>query len=322
MELAQFDKVASVILRAFEDSGKAQDAVFSANPVFALLNKKGKKQVEGGRDIQINVNYKKNDTVGSYSGWDVADTTPQDTIGRAFLPWAQYRGAVSVDGRTIAMNDSANSVVQIVSHETELAVDSLRDLMAAHSYGDGTGNDGKDIVGMAAITGQTNTYAGVNRAATDRDYTFWRAKSHTAAKAVSLDRLMNLINSVKGSSSGEPSKVGVVDLISMPQNLYESCHDLILPHARVKGTGVGDLGFSSLAYAGTELVWEQYVPAGTIYFLSTKYMGLRVMPGRDFKMSEWMTPVNQDGRIAYVYWMGQLVCRNPRFIGVATNKTA
>lgn len=318
MEVSQFDKITTAILRAFEDSGKAQDAVFNNSPLFALLNKKGKKQVKGGREIQVNINYKGNDTVQSYSGWDLANTTPQDTLAHAIFPWALYRVGIAIDGETIAMNNDAHSVIDLVSHETEVAIDSLKDQMAAHMFLDGTGNAGKDLIGLDAHVSATGTLGGIARAT----YPWWRSQTHTAIAPMALSWMSTMINNIMGSSGGDPTKQGVCDLVLMPQNLYEAFESLILPYARTKGTGVGDLGFTSLAYKGTEIAWDSRCQAGRAYFLSTKYLGLRVMPGRDFSIDKWREPVNQDGRITFIKWMGQLVSNNCRRLGVATNKTA
>lgn len=320
MNPAQFDKVITAITQAFEDSGKIQDQVYNNHPLFAMLNSKGKKVVRGGREIQVNVRRGKNDTTQSYRGWEPALRRDQENIGHLVFPWAQYRTNIQLPGNIIAMNNSANSIVDLLSTEMQDAVDSMKDLMSAHVYGDGTGNTGRDILGLNAIIRATGTLGGIDRTAATG--AFLRSQMNTAAAPVQLGWIRNMVNTIKGSSGGTNTKQGVCDMVLMPQNLFESFEALLMPSVRMEATGLGNIGFSGLAYAGTEIAWDSLQTAGRVDFLSTKYLGLRVMPGRDFTITPWQVPINEDGRVCYVYWMGQLITTNPRRLGAATNKTA
>jgi hypothetical protein len=318
MEVSQFDEITTGILRAIEDSGKVQDQVFQADPLTALLLKRNKKVVKGGREIQVNLRYGKNTTGGSYEGYDPLDTTPQNTLAHAIFSWKQYAISISIDNGTIAKNDSANSVVQLVADKTQEAVDSLEDDMTTDLYGDGTGNANKDLLGLKALCATSGTLGGIDRGT----YAWWRAQADTSSVAMGTPWLSTMINHIKGSGGGDAGKMGKCDLILMPQDLYESFEGLLLPYARMEATGLGDIGFTGLQYKGREITWSDKMPANTVYFLSTDYLGLRVMPGLDFKFSGWKEPVNQDARVAFIKWMGQLTCSNCRRLGIATNKTA
>jgi hypothetical protein len=318
MEVSQFDEITTGILRSFEASGKVQDQIFNADPLLALLEKKGKKEVRGGREIQVNLRYAKNDTAGSYEGYDVLDTTPQNTLAHAIFSWKQYAVSITIDNGTIAKNDDAASVIKLVSDKTQEAVDSLKDDMTTDLYGDGTGNANKDLLGLKALCATSGTLGGIDRGT----YAWWRAQADTSSVAMGTPWMTTMINNIAGSGGGNTAKMGKCDLIICPQDLYESFEALILPYARERGTGVGDIGFDSLKFKGKELTWSDNMPANTVYFLSTDYLGLRVMPGIDFKFTGWKEPVNQDARVAFVKWMGNLLATNCRRLGIATNKTA
>ena len=56
------------------------DAIFRHSAVFAWLNLAGRKEfVDGGIQIQRDVEYATNGTVAAYEGYDAIDLTPQET---------------------------------------------------------------------------------------------------------------------------------------------------------------------------------------------------------------------------------------------------
>lgn len=332
MAADQFDEISTAILSAFEESGKVQDQVFSGDPLFAKLNaiKGGKKKVAGGKDLKVNLRYGKNLTAQSYQGWDPLDRTPQKTVAHAIFPWAQYAVSIAIDEATILMDSSKEAIIDLVSDKTQEAVDSLEDLMTTHLYGNGTGNGGKDLLGLQALITATGTLGGIDRS--NAAYSWWRCVNKDNAN-VALDEpmLTNVINTTRGPS-GDPQKSGKVDMILMPQDLHESFEALLSPHLRIEarsrgegGLMGGELGFDGvLRYKGADVMWSPNMPANTIYFLSTAYMGLRVLGGRDFKFSpfEKTLVAGQDGRVAYIFWMGNAVVTNSRRLGRAINVAA
>lgn len=73
-----FDKVRPVLA----------DQITVELPLLAALNSKGSVVEDGGKRIVRPVLYALNDTVGSYDGYDLIDTTPQDGFGEAIYDYA------------------------------------------------------------------------------------------------------------------------------------------------------------------------------------------------------------------------------------------
>ena len=44
--------------------------------------------------------------------------------------------------------------------------------------------------------------------------------------------------------------------------------------------------------------------------LNLKYLKFLVHGERDMSIREWITPADQDGLVARIYWAGNLVCSN------------
>ena len=317
MTLDQFDEIAASVNHAIDNAGVLANQWQNESPLFAFLKGKAK-GLDGGDKIRENLVYQKNSTGGSYSAYDTLDTSPSEEVGFAYYEWAQQYKVMAIDEATILKTSGKNQLVDLLTAKINNAKDSLFDDMATAAFAAGTGNGGKDMDGLALLMDATATLGGI----APTTYTWWVPQTDSTAVAMDTGWMNTMINNIKGSSGGDPMKMGVCDLILTTQTLYESFESLILPYARTSGTGVGNLGFTSLAYKGTEIAWDDRQTSGVVDFLSSKYMGLRYLNGRNFKLDGWRKPTNQDARVQFIFWMGNIVCNNRRRLGRATAKTA
>lgn len=316
MELSQFDEIATAVNHAIDNSGALANQWMNASPLFAFISK-NKKSLDGGDKIRVNLTYQKNNTGGSYSGYDTLDTSPSSEIAFAYYEWAQHYKTMAIDEATILKTSGKQQIVDLLTSKIQNATDSMKDDMATAAFANGTGNGGKDMDGLGLVL-SSSALGGIDPAT----YTWWASQSDATAVAVALGWMNTMINNIKGSSGGDSMTTGVCDLILTTQTNYESFESLILPYARTTGTGVGNMGFTSLAYKGTEIAWDEKQTANRFDFLSSKYMGMRTLSGRDFKLDGWRKPTNQDARVQFIFWMGNIICSDRRRLGYATNKTA
>jgi len=318
----RFDQMASTTLNVYAEK-MLQDQIFQADPLFAVLYAKGRKEkyLKGGNYIEIPLMYGKNETGGSYRGLEVLDTSTTEGVGNALFPWSMYNIAIAVSNEDLLKNTGEAAVIDLLKAKIEQAKLSMMEDLTDMLYEDGTGNSGKDMLGLQAIVGSGDTLAGIDAST----YTWWASQVDSDAVALSTDWMRTMVNSVRGSGASAPvmgANVGRVDLIVTTQDLYEAYEALVEPHVRTQETKLGQLGFESLRFKGAEVTWSDNCPSGYMYFLSTDYMSLKCHPERDFKSTPFQTPVNQDGRIAHIQFMGNLVTSNRRRLGVATGKTA
>ena len=83
---------------------KITDNIYLSNPLFFRWNRANKMLVKGGFQIEIPIMYAKMAAGGVYSGYQVLNVAPTDSIQNAALPWSQHFSAVTVDGRVLARN--------------------------------------------------------------------------------------------------------------------------------------------------------------------------------------------------------------------------
>lgn len=324
----QFDAIATTTLQKYVET-QLVDNIFQADPMYGFFMEKGRMKTEdGGEQLQVPIIHGKNDTAGSFSGYDTLDNTPQEGLGNALYSWKQNHVSIVISGKEKAINSGEAAKIKLLESKIMQAEESLREDMTTQLYGDGTGNGGKDITGLQAQLSTSGSLAGIDPAT----YTWWAPVSDTTSESVDTSWLRTMVNNVRGSGSigkmkdggknSSMARAGVVDLIIAPQDGYESFEALVEPHLRVQGLTLGELGFDSLKFKGSEITWSDNMPSDTWYFLSTRYMYVVTHKDVNWKVTPFLTPTNQDASVSHIFWMGNLVANQRRRLGVATNKSA
>ena len=140
----------------------------------------------------------------------------------------------------------------------------------------------------------------------------WNELCETVGGVADITRRMTRIYGALTIGSDQP------DLIICPQNLYDAYESSLQANKRFVGTdaGLADAGFSTLKFKGADVVTDSHCPSGVMLFLNTKYLDFKVHSKRNFSFQDFQKPINQDARTAKIFWMGQLVCTNPRMQGM------
>jgi hypothetical protein len=291
------------------------DQVTKETPLLAALSTKARVTEDGGLTIRRPVLFDLNDTVGSYQGYDLIDVTPQDGFGYAEYSWKQYAGSVTIDGRTEALNEGSARIIAILEAKMEQLRLSMEQDLNAMLWGDGTGNGGKDFLGIQAIVGATGVLGGIDSATE----TWWRSKVVTSAISLGTTAGVKALNSILNSLRIAKSKP---DIEFTTQALFEAYEALAVPNIRFQDLKLADLGFEVIAHKGAELMFEDNVPAGRWYFLNSRHLEFVQKDNRWMKLLPFRQPVNQDAKTALVVSMGNLITDVRRAHGVATNVSA
>ena len=74
----------------------------------------------------------------------------------------------------------------------------------------------------------------------------------------------------------------------------------------------------TLKYKNADVLFDgnSGIPANHMYFLNTNYLQLVVHQDADMEIMDEMRPVNQDGSVTPILWMGNLTCSNRKQQGV------
>lgn len=90
------------------------------------------------------------------------------------------------------------------------------------------------------------------------------------------------------------------------KTIFQKFEQTRLPLDRIQnGTLSANAGFTTLAFKGKPVLYGNYIGAGLMFGLNMNYIHLAVDTMTDFITTDFLTPVNQTVRVAYILWRGQ-----------------
>ena len=306
-----FDAILSTTLKNYIP--RLEDNVFSARPFVFFLKQAGQiRTISGGAKIVIPLIHALNDTAGSYSQYDPLPTTPQDGISAAEFSWKEYAVSIAISGYEEAVNSGEEEIIDLLEAKTMQAEESILENWDQMFLGDGTGNGGKDFLGIEHLVGQNASSVGGIDPSTNA---FWQSNIHSVAEVLSISRMTNMYNTC-AVGNDRPN------VILTSQTLYEKYESLLQPALRYADTKTADAGFQNLMFKGAPVTYDDYNDADDMWFLNTKY--LRLVGHKDvwFKPTPFVRPPNQNARYAQILCQGELTVSNRKRQGLLSGKTA
>lgn len=283
---------------------KMVDNIFDS---IALLQRFKKNSVytsiAGGTSVVCPLNYASNSSGGWYDGADTLTTTDNDVVTAAQFEWCQLYENISVTAKDELMNKGPEQVLKFVQQKVKIAEQTIADRLGQSIYSDGT--TAKEIVGLRAIVSASNTIGGISQTSNS----WWQAQ-------VSSDTTMTLasLNTLYSDCSIGMNKPTV---ITSDSDEWDRYYNLLQPQQRFQDKMTADGGFSSLMFRGAPWIDDAAAPANKVFMLNEKFLNLFYHKDRDFKFEDFMKPVNQDVKVAKIYWMGAMGSSNNRMHGYA-----
>lgn len=299
-----------------------------------------------GEKIRKAIKIEKNTLGGSFDGFDTFSTSAVDTRRNMEFESRFYEIPVVLPLSEVSKNKAdAQRTIDLMAIEMESSAEDMADDIGTLFYGDGTGNGGKDFLGLEAIVDDgTNaaTYGGLSRS------TFPTLNSTVTASGgtLTLAKMATLYTDIT-SGSVKPTMGYTTETVF---NLYEQ---LLQPQERIpkevstmRGKEmVGATGFTSLFYKGFPIVPDEKATSGVLYFLNEDFLEWRALPvattkpvnfstkdiegndytqvkGLGFSWSDWIKPTNQASIIGHIYLGGELWSSNPKRHGKLTGITS
>lgn len=298
-------------------SKKPADTIFESLALYEWFNSKGgvKRRVDGGVKMLVPLMYAANSTVQSYRGYDLLDVSPQEGFTNAEFELKQYNGAVSISGREEALNSGEAAMFDLLDAKWEQLRMSFRDKLNRDMFGDGTGNGGKELTGLALMIDSAGTYGNIPRSTN----TWWAAQETAVGGPLVVEgtngmkRIYNDVSLGKGTMASD----GIVTT----QAIFEQYEALMAPYMRYTTSSEANAVFGSdnLKFRKAEMFWDHDCQAGIMYFLNSKVMELRVR--KDFTVVPFAVPINQDAKVGHIRFMAEMICKNCRHVGKLTGIT-
>lgn len=330
--MATFPGLSDIITTTIQARGSSlADNVTRNNALLMKMRERGNvKPFSGGNVILEEIMFNDANTLnaGSYSGYDTIDITPNSPISAAQFDIKQYAAAVSISGLEMLQNSGKEQIIDLLEGRIQVAEAQLMNQISAGLYSDGTGNGGKDIVGLASAISTTpaaGTYGGINRAT----WAFWRnvafnavTDGGAAATSANIQSYMNRVAVQLVRGTDRP------DMIVADNNFYRLYLESLQAIQRIGSADSGGAGFTSLKYFGAGFNCDVYLdggiggssPANRMYFINTKYLKFRPHRERNFApIGGDRQSVNQDAIVRLMGWAGALTSSGAQFQGVLAN---
>jgi hypothetical protein len=309
-------------------SGELADNVTNNNPLLLKLKSKGNvRPFSGGNVILEEIMYNDSSTnnTNSYSGFETLNISPNSPISAAQFSIAQYASAVTISGLEMLQNAGKEQIIDLLEGRIKVAEAQLANRINLDLYGNGTGNGGKNLTGLAAAVADaptSGTYGGINRAT----WTFWQNQAFSgvtnggaAVSAANIQSYMTqlAIKLVRGTDKA--------DLIVADNNYYNLYVNSLQAIQRVTDPEMAGSGFASLKFYGggtsADVVLGGGIgaqqPANHMYFLNTDYIFFRPHKDRNFvPIGGERQSVNQDAIVKLIGWAGNLTSSGAQFNGV------
>jgi hypothetical protein len=290
-----------------------RDQISNENALTAWLNMKSRVSLDGGTVIRRPLLTAFNDTVSTYSGYDVIDTTPQEGLGWAEFEWKQHAGSVTISGEEVKKNAGAAQLISLLQAKVDQLKLSIADDLNAMLWAASVGNGGKDFNGIPVIVKNATSFAGIDPAV----YAWWKSTLSTSVDLTTFDgvqALNNLFNTVRLNRSK-------VDVEFTTQAVFEAYEALAVPNIRFQSLKAADLGFETIAHKTAEVIMDLDCPAASLYMLNSDRLEFVQHADSWVTPTDFVRPANQDAKVALILSMGQLITDSRRSHAYATGIT-
>ena len=294
-----------------------KDNLSNRNALLKHIYKRGNYRTEdGGLTIVCPLDYTTNSTYQRYSDWDLLNIQQSDVISAAEYQWRQIAVNVVASGREQRINSGESRIFSLAKAKMKNAIRTFNNSFSSDLYSDGTATN--QVNGLQALVADagTGTVGGIN----STNFSFWQntifdcsAQSVTSS-ATTIENSMMLplwLNLDRGPDD-QP------DLIVMDNTYYKYFEASQTSIKRYMDVTNANGGLVSLKYKNADVYFDgnSGIPSSHAYFLNTNYIELVVHRDADMEVLEDQRPINQDGSVIPILWMGNLTLSNRKMQGV------
>ena len=319
--------ISDVIATTIESRTRAaQDNLTNNNALLMRLKERGNvKTISGGSTVLEELFYNDPATnfANSYSGYETINISPDSPISASQWNLKHYADSVTISGPEMLQNSGKEQMIDLIATRVEVAQARLANKIDADLHGDGTGNGGKALVGLAAIISTTpaSTVGGID----GNTWTFWQNGSYDKTTTVAgatitssnIQQAMNVVALSRVRGNDRP------DLIYAGSTAYSLYLGSLQAIQRITDEKMGAAGFTAIKYYGSGGSADVVLGGGIggnqtatrMDFINTKYLKFRPHKDRNFvAIGGDRQAVNQDAIVRLIGWSGALTCSGRQFL--------
>lgn len=297
-----------------------KDNISNRNALLKYIMKKGNYlREDGGLTIACPLDYAENSTYQRYSDWDTLNISASDVISSSEFPWKQVAINVTASGREMRINSGESRIINLAKSRIKTALRTFNNNFSSDIYSDGTASN--QINGLQALVSDdgTGTVGGIAAGS----YSFWLNQFFNCTTEGVTESATTIENSIMlplwlGLDRGPDDQP---DLIVMDNTYYRYFETSQVSIKRYMDSSKADAGMTALKYKGADVMFDgnSGIPATRAYFLNTQYLQMVVHRDADLAIMDEQRPINQDGVVIPILWMGNLTCSNRNQQGVVVD---
>lgn len=318
--------ISDIIATTIESRTRAaQDNLTNNNALLMRLKERGNvKTISGGSSILEEIFYNDPNTnfANSYSGYETINISPDSPISASQWTLKNYADSVTISGPEMLQNSGKEQMIDLIATRVEVAQARLANKIDYDLHGDGTGNGGKALVGLAAIISTTpaSTVGGIDGST----WTFWQNGSYDKT-SVNGGAAFTTSNIQSGMNQVALSRVrgnDRPDLIYAGSTAYAMYLGSLQAIQRITDEKMGAAGFTAIKYYGSGGSADVVLGGGIggnqtatrMDFINTKYLKFRPHKDRNFvAIGGDRQAVNQDAIVRLIGWSGALTTSGRQF---------
>lgn len=314
------------------------DNIFKANPLAAWLLMNGRVKTEnGGKRIDEPLMYATNGTVQAYRGYDRLNVFPTEELTNAQFAWRQAAASISLSGLEDLENSGEQQVFNMLKTKIKIAEMSLRQWLAEKLLANTTSKDTiRDFLGLDELVEDVAGASQGTVGGIDKSVETWWRNYYADKSGTALSTSTTLFTKWLGETYNQVTKgLTQPDLILTDQFMFQRYEDDNRGSLRLTDTRLMEVGFTNLKFKGATMMWDENIQSGTnitggagtpgtsasgvdhlIYFLNSEFLGVTLHARRNFVMTPFVTPYDQDAQVAQILLAGNSTVNNARFQGV------
>lgn len=287
------------------------DSWAKPSPSWWRLTRLGQ-QIKGGSAIVVPISFQEETTGGAYWGANILDTSLTDSVQPAEWQWKHYYQSIVIPTTDILFNSGPGQVLDLIKLKEETAMLAMLQKLSRAVYSVAPQNTSIDLDSLvSAVVTTNNVYGGINRATAAN--AFWISGGPTNAGPTTLAANLSL-----AAMQTEYGKVTFgneePDTILTTQAGWNAFWNLLVGNIRYeRDDETTRAGFKRhLLFNNAVVLHDQFVPAGQMYFLNTKYICVYFLDRDYFVIDPFVKPSNQRVIVSGIYVTLNVVVKNPR----------
>lgn len=302
-----YDQVSAITQKKFIP--KLVDNIFDSNPLLQRGKKKFYEKIDGGERIVVPLNYAMVTSSGWYTGSETLQTADNEIITAAEYTWKQLYVNISINRIDELKNSGDSQIISLVKNKVKVAEKTMEDKLGTGLYS--AGSDPKSIAGLRLIVDTNSTVGGIAQGS----YSWWQAQEDASTTTLTVGAMQSRDTACTVNNDAPT-------VVVTTRTLYNSYYALLQPQQRFQDNETAKGGFSSLMFNAKPVIADSYCPASHMFFLNEKYLHLFVHKDEDMRFEPFQKPINQNVKVAKIFWAGAFASSNNRLHGGLTACTA